>query len=164
MIITIHVAAARNGVIGKNGTMPWHQSSDLKRFKAETFGKPVIMGRRTYESIGRALPGRLNIVVSRKPDFAAEGVEHATSLEAALDKARATGAQQACVIGGAALYAEAMDIADRLHVTHLEAEIADGDTFLKAIDPTVWKVIEEHRVDPDEKDDYPMRFTVYARK
>jgi dihydrofolate reductase len=118
-------AVARNGVIGRDGGMPWHLSDDLRRFKQLTLGHPVLMGRRTWESLGRALPGRRNIVVSRQPHWHAAGAEHASSLDDALRLV--ADAPQAFVIGGAQLYADALPRADVLELTEIDADV-DGDT------------------------------------
>src|SRR6187551_232455 len=124
MDVAIYVAIAEHGVIGRDGGLPWRLSTDLKRFKADTMGKPIIMGRKTYEGIGRPLPGRLNIVVTRDKTWRAEGVEVAHSLEAAVQLAtvragRMADVDEVCVIGGGEIYAQAMLLADRLHVTHV---------------------------------------------
>jgi dihydrofolate reductase len=164
--ISIIVAIAENGVIGRDNGLPWRLSTDLKRFKALTIGKPIILGRKNYESIGRPLPGRPNIVVSRNPDFSGEGLIVVPSLEAALAAARIEavrlGVDEICVIGGGQIYAQALDISDVLHVTHIAANIA-GDTVFPAIDPKVWIAGEEIAVPAGEKDDFPTRYVVYHR-
>lgn len=168
MDVTLVVAMAENGVIGREGGLPWRLSSDLKRFKADTMGKPVIMGRRTYESIGKPLPGRLNIVVTHSHDFKAEGVEVAHSLADALTVARHKArtmpdADEICVIGGGQLYQQAMPIADRLRVTHVLANV-DGDTTFPPIDPQ--RFVETLSIDTPagEKDDHATRTVVYERR
>ena len=108
--IALIVAVARNGVIGRDGTLPWRLSNDLRYFKSVTMGKPVIMGRKTYESIGRPLPGRANIVVSRNPGFSAGGVDVCDSLEAAIAQAESLGGDEAMIIGGAGLYRDALQV------------------------------------------------------
>lgn len=166
MKIALVVAVSQNGVIGRDGGLPWRLSSDLKRFKADTMGKPIVMGRRTYDSIGRALPGRLNIVVSRNRAWRAEGVETAPSLAEALMLARrrcAGEAAEICVIGGGVIFAEALPMADRLYVTHVLAEI-DGDTFLPPIDPSLWKEVRADDFPPGEKDSHATRHVVYERR
>ena len=166
-MIVIVVAVADNGVIGRDGGLPWRLSSDLRRFKAETMGRPVLMGRRTWESIGRPLPGRLNIVVSRDRSFRAEGAETATTLTDALTLARVRGrclpGEAIFVIGGGEIYRQAMPIADRLYVTHVLAS-PYGDTTFPEIDPADWREVssEDHPV--GEKDTEPTRFVVYARR
>ena len=166
--IVIHVAVAENGVIGRDGGLPWRLSTDLKRFKAATMGKPVIMGRKTYEGIGRPLPGRLNVVVTRDRAWRADGVEAAGSLQDAivLAKARArcvAGIDEVAVIGGGEIYAQAMEAADRLHVTHVEAR-PEGDTTFPPIDPQRWEQVSAEDVPAGEKDSHPTRFAVYRRR
>lgn len=138
--IVIVVAVARNGVIGKNNALPWHLPEDLAHFKRTTLGKPVLMGRHTFESIvarlGKPLPGRRNVVMTRNPDWQHEGAERAASLEKAL--ALCSGANEVCVIGGAQLYAAAMEIADELVVTEVLQDF-DGDAFFAPLDPEVWR-------------------------
>ena len=167
MDIVIVVAVTRNLVIGRDGGLPWRLSTDLKRFKTLTLGKPVVMGRICYESIGRPLPGRPNIVITRNPDFAPEGVIVVHSLEEALARAEAEasnlGTEEIAVIGGGVVYSEAMDRATVLHVTHIEAEI-DGDTFFPEIDPAVWAAGPVEHVPAGDKDDYATRFVTYRRK
>lgn len=175
--ISLIVAVSRNGVIGRDGDMPWHLSSDLKRFKALTTGSPVIMGRKTFESIGRALPGRLNIVITRNYDWDGDGAMRVGSLEAAIELATAhlesaepdpdnpdaRLADEIFVIGGGEIYAQAMALADMLHVTHVETEV-DGDTYFPEIDPGVWEVVEEEDCPAGERDSHAMRFVTYERR
>jgi dihydrofolate reductase len=167
MDISLVVAVTRNHVIGRDGGLPWRLSTDLKRFKALTVGKPVVMGRVCYDSIGRPLPGRPNIVITRNREFAPEGVIVVHSFEEALDRAaveaRALGVDEIAVIGGGVVYREAMERATILHVTHIEAEI-DGDTIFPAIDPAIWGAGPTERVPMGEKDDYPTRFVTYRRR
>lgn len=165
--IVIHVAMADNGVIGRDGDMPWKLATDLKRFKAQTMGKPVVMGRKTFESIGRPLPGRLNIVVTRDPAWRADGVEAVHSLDAALTLARIRGRCMAaagaiCIIGGGEIYAQAINSADRLHVTHVLAAI-DGDTRFPAIDPALWRAVSAEDHPAGETDSHATRHVVYER-
>jgi dihydrofolate reductase len=166
--IGIHVAIAENGVIGRAGGLPWRLSTDLKRFRADTMGSPIIMGRKTFESVGRPLPGRLNIVVTRNKDWHAEGVESAPSLEEAIGLARERAAdmpepREICLIGGGELYAKALPLADTLHVTHVLAAV-DGDTFFPKIDPEVWVEICSTDIPAGERDTYPTRHAVYERR
>lgn len=168
MDIAIYVAIAQNGVIGRDGGLPWRLSSDLKRFKAGTMGKPIIMGRKTWEGIGRPLPGRLNIVVTRDPNFRAGGAETAHSLDDAIVLARArgrcmAGADEICVIGGGEIYRQAMPKADRLHVTHILAKV-EGDTHFPAIDPEIWRSVRAVDVPTGEKDSHATRYAVYERR
>jgi dihydrofolate reductase len=167
--LVIIAAVSQNGVIGRDGDMPWRLSTDLKRFKALTLGKPVIVGRKTFDSFGgRPLPGRPHVVVTRNADFHYEGVDVAASLDQALKiaarRAGETGADEIYVLGGGEIYAQAIEIADVLHVTHVETEISDGDTVFPAIDPAVFEKIDEVAVPVGEKDSYPTRFATYARR
>lgn len=163
----IVVAVTRNGIIGRDGDMPWRLSTDLKRFKALTSGKPVIMGRKTFQSIGRPLPGRPNVVVSRSGDFDRGQVTVATSLDEACKLATALavekGVDEICIIGGGEIYRQAMEMADILHVTHVETEVA-GDTSFPAIDPAKWQVDAEVLVPAGEADNFPTRFVTYSRR
>lgn len=168
MELAILVAIAKNGVIGRDGGLPWRLSSDLKRFKADTMGKPIIMGRKTWASIGRPLPGRLNIVVTRDPGFRAEGAEVAGSLDEAITLATVrarcmAGANEICVIGGGEIYRQALPLADRLYITHVLAEV-EGDTRFPPIDPDVWREVRAADVPPGEKDSHATRYTVYERR
>lgn len=163
MRIGIYVAVARNGVIGNEGEMPWRLSSDLKRFKAITMGKPVVMGRKTWESIGKPLPGRRNIVVTRNRDFRANGADVAASLPEALDMAQSQQAEEVAVIGGGEIYRQAMEMADTLHVTHVEAEL-EGDTHFPIIDPAVWQPLLRESVPAGERDTYATEYVVYERQ
>jgi len=162
----IVVAVSENGVIGREGDMPWKLSTDLKRFKALTMGKPVVMGRKTFQSIGRPLPGRPNIVVSRDQNFSAEGITTALSLEEGVEKARAQANEldvsEICIIGGGEIYRQALAFADIVHVTHVEAEF-DGDTFFPPIDPTLFSADAPVLVPAGEKDSFPTRFVSYHR-
>jgi len=169
MIIAIYVAIAENGVIGREGGLPWRLSTDLKRFKAGTMGKPVIMGRKTWESFPkRPLPGRLNIVVTRDKAYHAEGGETAGSLQDAIAlagiRARCmANVDEICVIGGGEIYAQALPLADRLHVTHVLGKI-DGDTVFPVIDPSIWRLVSSEDVPAGEKDTHATRYAVYERR
>ncbi len=138
------VACAENGVIGQAGGMPWHLSGDLKFFKAQTLGKPVVMGRKTYESIGRPLPGRPNLVITRDPDFRAEGVEVFRDVEAALARGQAlaaeSGAEEVMVIGGGQIFEKTLHLARRIYLTVVHAR-PQGDTLMPELDPAVWKEV-----------------------
>ncbi|KAB2702681.1 MULTISPECIES: dihydrofolate reductase [Brucella] len=166
-IVSIIVAAAENGVIGRDNDMPWRLSTDLKRFKALTLGKPVIMGRRTWESIGRPLPGRPNIVVTRDNGFQAEGASAIGSLEEAIalgqKLAADLGVEEVCVIGGGKIYAQALPLADHIHLTRVLAEI-DGDTHFPEIDLQIWRVVSQEDVPAGDKDSHPTRYFVYEKR
>ncbi|MGE0502957.1 MAG: dihydrofolate reductase [Rhizobiaceae bacterium] len=167
--ISIHVAIAENGVIGRSGGLPWRLSTDLKRFKADTMGKPVVMGRKTWESFPkRPLPGRANIVVTRNPEFRPDGADVARSLDEAVKLATvrarcAAGGDEVCVIGGGEIYHQALPFADRLHVTHVMASL-DGDTAFPAIDERHWLAVSSEEVPAGEKDSHATRHVVYERR
>jgi len=152
-------AVAENGVIGRNNTLPWRLPSDLKRFRAATMGKPVVMGRKTYLSIGKPLDGRTNIVVTRDAAFAAAGIVVANDLVAALDVARGDalrrGADAIAVIGGTEIFRQTMARADRLDITLVHAKPA-GDTYFPEIDPKVWRETgrAEHPAGPQDDAGY----------
>lgn len=158
MRLSLIVAVARNGVIGRDNELPWRLSADLRHFKRLTTGHPIVMGRRTWESIGRPLPGRRNVVLSRDPAFAAEGVEVFRGLEQALEALQ--GAEEVFVIGGAAIYAMALPRADRVYLTRVEAEV-EGDTRFPDLDPAHWRRVarEEHRA--DERNELPYSFEIW---
>lgn len=138
-LVSLIVAAAANDVIGVDNRLPWRLPEDLRRFRDITMGKPIVMGRRTHESIGRPLPGRRNIVLSRRPGYAAEGCEGADGLDAAL--ALTGDAEEVLVIGGAALYREALPLAGRIYLTRLHRAFA-GDTRFPSLDNADWRAVE----------------------
>jgi dihydrofolate reductase len=164
--IAVIVAAAENGVIGRGGIMPWHMPSDLRYFRRVTLGKPVIMGRKTFEAIGRPLPKRHNIVVSRDPGLQLDGAEVIATLDAAIAHAqtiaRATGVDEVMVIGGGQIYAQALPLADRVYLTRIHTRI-DGDATFPELDPDVWTIIERTPSEPDVKDQFAAEFMVFAR-
>lgn len=167
MTLSIIVAAARNGVIGSNNALPWHLPGDLRYFKRITMGKPVVMGRRTFESIGRLLPGRTNIVVTRQPDYAFEGLRVVASLEQALalaeDIALIDGVEELMVIGGAEIYRAALPLAARIYLTEVHADV-EGDAFLPAIEWSEWREISRQQFAADDGNPYPYSFVVFERR
>jgi dihydrofolate reductase len=164
--LVLVAAVADNGVIGRGGGLPWRLKSDLRNFRAITMGKPVVMGRKTYLSIGKPLVGRTNIVVSRNRDFAAPGIIVAPSIEAALAAARGDALRRAAdavaVIGGAELYAHTIGYADRLVITRVHLR-PDGDTVFPVIDPKVWREVERIAHDPGPDDAAGFTVLVYDR-
>lgn len=166
MNISIIVAAAPNGAIGRGGDLIWHLSADLKYFKATTMGHPVIMGRKTFESIGRALPGRLNIVISRGEPQLPEGVVLVHSLEEAL-KAAESSESEPFIIGGGQIYADAMKMAGKggvdatIHLTRVFCSPDDADTFFPGIEADRWKIIKESEIMRDEPSGLEYRFETY---
>jgi dihydrofolate reductase len=165
MKLSLIVAVSRNGVIGANNALPWHLPEDLKYFKSVTMGKPIIMGRKTYDSIGRPLPGRTNIVITRNISWSAEGVVVAQTLAQALalgEKAcAADGADEIVVIGGAQIYNETLPAAHRLYLTEVDADI-EGDVFFPVINSGEWKQVEEQL--PELTAIHPYRFLVLERQ
>lgn len=163
--IALVVAAARNRVIGRDGQMPWHVPGDLKTFRRLTMGRPVIMGRKTFQSIGRALDGRTNIVVTRDSNFAADGVITAASLDEAL--AHAVDAPSAddfiMIIGGGQVYQAALALADRVYMSEIAAD-PDGDTWFPALDPAEWTETARATIAPDPRDAYAAQLVTYQRK
>jgi len=159
--VSLIVAMAKNGVIGDAGRIPWHLPTELARFKRITLGHHIVMGRKTWESIGRLLPGRRSVIVSRNPRYGVPGAIVADSLRAAI--AICLYDEEVFVIGGAELFREALPIADRLYVTVVDAEVA-GDTVMPAIDFSVWQAIESEDVAADDRNPYSFRFTRYERR
>ena len=160
MRISLVVAASTNNIIGRDGELPWHIGEDLRHFKAVTMGHPIVMGRRTFESIGRALPGRLNIVVTRNPDYAAEGCTVVDSPAAALRVA--DGADEVMIIGGSEIYRLFLPMAERIYLTRVEVEI-DGDASFPALEPDAWRLVDEQRFEADENREYTFRFQTLDR-
>lgn len=159
-MLSLIVAMSRNRVIGHQNQLPWHLPEDLKHFKATTMGNPIIMGRKTFESIGRPLPGRENIVVTRNPAYREEGVIVVHSLAEAI---KACGDRDAFVIGGAQLYQDALPLADRLYVTLIDQDFA-GDTYFPEIDwEKDYTVVEESELKTSSSNQLPYRFVVMKR-
>ncbi len=165
--LVLVAAIGRNGVIGGEGALPWRLPSDLKRFKALTMGKPLLMGRKTFASIGRPLPGRETIVLTRDPGFAPQGIYVVRDLPAALElaqaRAQAMGAKEIIVAGGGELYAQTIGLAQRLDVTQIDLSPA-GDAFFPTIDPAVWReaLREPHSAGPG--DDASFTVVVHERR
>jgi dihydrofolate reductase len=164
--LVLVAAVARNGVIGANGRLPWRLSSDLKRFKALTWGKPLVMGRKTFESIGRPLPGRDTIVVTRDPAFAPTYVFLAHELDAALDlaadRAKVMGADEVIIGGGGEIYAQTIARATRLFITEVSLD-AEGEARFPPIDPQKWREISRETGERGARDDADFTFVSYER-
>jgi dihydrofolate reductase len=161
MRISIIVAMTPQRVIGKGGDMPWHLPAELQHFKGITMGRPIVMGRRTHESIGRPLPGRQNIVVTRERGHESEGVHVVHSLDQAI--AVAGDAPELMIIGGATLYRQALDRAGRVYLTLVHASLG-GDTWFPELDPVQWEEVERTERQADERNPYPMSFLTLDRK
>lgn len=165
-IIALIVAAAENGVIGRGEAMPWHIPSDLKTFRRLTMGKPLIMGRKTFQSIGKALPGRDTIVVTRDAGFRADGVVIALDFEEALVQARrlaaARGAQEIMVAGGAEIYRQGLPHADRIYYTVVHAQ-PDGDTVFPPLESNTWRLLRQESIAGEPADAHRCTLMVYER-
>ena len=163
MTITLVVAAAENNSIGKNNQLLWHLPNDLKFFKNTTWGMPVIMGRKTFESVNKPLPGRFNIVITRQQGWKAEGVITSAGLQDSLRKAAETNCKEAFVIGGGEIYKQSIEIADKIYLTRVHANI-DGDTFFPAIDESKWQLTHNQDFTADEKHAYAYSFQTWEKK
>ncbi|MGW8250106.1 MAG: dihydrofolate reductase [Anaerolineales bacterium] len=162
MIVSIIAAVDERGGIGVQGGLPWHLSSDLKRFKKLTMGHHLIMGRKTYQSIGRPLPGRRMIVVTRNPDYSAQGCRIAHSLDEALEYSRLNGESEVFIIGGGEIFRQALQSADRIYLTRVHA-VTEADTFFPDLDQDGWRVQTSSDVPAGPKDDYDHTFKLLVR-
>ena len=167
MKIVIIVAAADNNVIGNDGDMPWRLLSDLKRFKALSYGKPMIMGRKTFESIGKSLPGRTSIVVTRDRSWQIDGAVPVDSITSAIalasEIAKADGVDEICIVGGGEIYRQAMDVAESIHLTRVHAKPV-GDTVFPEIDLNIWQEIHLEKIPAGEKDSVDTTYSVFERR
>ncbi len=166
-LVSIIVAVSANNVIGANDGMPWSLPSDLKRFRSLTMGKPIIMGRKTHESIGRPLDGRVNIVVTRQKTYSRADIIVCASFEAAMEQghqaAKRGGVDEICVIGGGEIYRAALDEVDRIYMTRVHGEI-EGDTFFPALDPKTWMETSCEPCGKDDRDSIDTSFHVFERR
>ncbi len=163
MIISTIVAVAKNNVIGKDNDIPWYLPADLKYFKKITTGHHIVMGRKCYESIGRPLPKRTNVVVTRNPFFIATGCLVTHNVAEAVQLAEANGEEEVFIIGGGQIYEIALPHVDRIYLTEVDLEV-EGDIFFPEIDPQNWNLIEETKHKADEKNEYDYTFKVLERK
>lgn len=162
MIISLVVAAATNNAIGKDGKLPWHLPNDMKHFKNVTWGMPVVMGRKTFESLGKVLPGRKNIVISRQPGWKMNGTVTVKNIDDALFVAKETDAKEVMVIGGGEIYKTLFDKAKRIYLTRVEAE-PEADTFFPSLNPQEWFLVSQKNHEADEKNAYNYSFQVWER-
>lgn len=163
MTVSIIAIVAANDVIGRGNQLPWHMPADLKRFKQLTMGHHLIMGRKTYQSLGKPLPGRINVVVTRNLDFTPDGVAVARSVDEAISKAEAAGDDEIFIGGGADIYAQTLHRADRMYITRLHGE-PEGDTFFPEFDDVnEWKLVDAEHFEADERNEYPYSFLTYER-
>ena len=156
------VAASENNVIGKEGKLPWHLPNDFKYFKNKTWSMPVIMGRNTYESLKKELPGRINIVVTKRTDFHPANTFVTHSIEDALYKGKETGSKEIFIIGGGEIFKQTMDKIDRIYLTRVHTTI-EGDTIYPEIDLLKWKKTNEQPFPADQKNNYPYTFEVWEK-
>ena len=163
MTISMIVAASENNAIGKDNKLPWHQPADLKFFKNTTWGMPIVMGRKTFEAMGKALPGRTNIVITTNPDWKAEGATSVTSIGDALKAAEATNCKEIFITGGGEIFKQSLSIADKIYLTRIHAQI-EGDVFFPEIDGSVWEKDFEKKLPADEKNKFDMSFQTWVRK
>ena len=161
MTISLVVAASSNNVIGRDGGLPWHLPDDLRQFKRLTTGKPVVMGRRTFESIGKPLPDRRNIVMTRDPDFSAAGCDIVASVSEVMDLV--DGADEAMIIGGGLVYRDFMPLADRIYLTRVQAEV-EGDTHFPEIDEAAWQLVSSEHHAADDEHRYAFDVMVFERR
>jgi dihydrofolate reductase len=160
MLISLIVAKSKNNVIGKNNQLPWRLPADLKHFKNITMGKPIIMGRKTFESIGKPLPGRRNIIITHNKNYVAQGCDVFHSIDDALNALK--NEVEVMIIGGANLYAQTMECASRLYLTEIDIEI-DGDAFFPRLDLTKWQLVSEQKCAIDQKNQYAYCFQVWEK-
>ena len=163
MHISLVAALDRNRGIGKDNDLPWRLPDDLKRFKSLTLGKPILMGRKTAESLGRALPGRVNLVLTRSDRVRFEGMQAVASIDQAAAIALGSGAAELCVIGGAEIYALALPLADKLYLTHVDTVVPDADAFFPEFDASRWKVVDRKSHAANGKHAFPFEFVDYSR-
>lgn len=163
MQISTIVGFGNNQEIGKNNDIPWYLPADLKYFKKITSGHPIIMGRKCFDSIGRALPNRTNIIVSRNPEFYVENCILTHSIDAALLVAEQSGAEEAFIIGGGQIYQKGLALSSKLYVTEIDIDISDADIFFPPINYDHWKLLQEEKHLKDEKNAYDYCFKVYQK-
>ena len=161
--LSLIVATSLNNAIGKANAMLWHLPEDFKFFKNTTWGMPIIMGRKTFESIGKPLPGRTNIIITSNTDWKVEGTIAVANIEDAIKAAEATNAKEIFITGGGEIYKQTMPIANKIYRTLVHTEI-DGDTFFPEIDETIWEKTFEKNVVADEKNKYDMSFQTWERR
>ncbi|HUM46736.1 MAG TPA: dihydrofolate reductase [Chitinophagales bacterium] len=162
MIISLIVAAAENNVIGKDGQLPWHLPADMKYFKQTTAGHTVIMGRGTFESLGKPLPGRTNIVITRQQQYKAQGCTIVSNIADAISYAKENGTAETFIIGGGEVFRQSMSLADRIYLTRIFHSF-DGDTFFPELNTDDWKMVSEERHQPDERNKYAFAFQVFEK-
>jgi dihydrofolate reductase len=163
MLISAIVATATNNVIGKNNEIPWYLPADLRYFKEKTLGHHILMGRNSYESIGRPLPKRTNVIITRNPYYIVSGCVVVHSIEEGLTLAAENGETEVFIIGGGEIYRQAMDYCDRIYLTTVNTEV-EGTVFFPILDETIWKLVEENPQKADEKNEFDYCFKVFERR
>ncbi len=163
MTLSIIVILSTNNVIGRDNKLPWHMPADLKRFKNLTMGHHLLMGRKTFNEIGKPLPGRINVVITRDPHFHAEGVAIARSVDEAIGKAEAAGDHEIFLAGGGEIFRQVIHRADRMYVTRIHAEIDGDTTFPEFDDVNEWRLADAEHFEADAKNQYPYSFLTYER-
>ncbi|MBB4130770.1 dihydrofolate reductase [Xanthomonas sp. 3075] len=164
MKIILIVAFDRDNAIGRDNELPWKLPDDLKRFKALTLGKPILMGRKTAQSLGRALPGRLNLVLTRSGQVPFADMQAVGSIDEAIAQAAATEAQELCVIGGGEVYRLVMERADLLAVTEVDTRVEQADTYFPPIDPAVWEPVQRQSHEADARHAFAFEYVDYRRR
>jgi dihydrofolate reductase len=162
MRISIIVAASENNVIGINNMLPWRLPLDLKYFKSTTLGKPIVMGRKTFDSLGKPLPGRPNIVITRQADFQPEGAYIVRSVEEGVEKATSFGGDELFITGGSQIFEQAWPLVERIYLTRVYA-VVHGDAFFPQLDGAEFELVSDERHEADEKNEYPFSFQVWER-
>lgn len=162
MILSLIVAVSENGVIGKDNQLPWHLPNDLKYFKNQTWGMPILMGRKTFESISKPLPGRKSIVITRNADWKHDGVDVVHSVEAAIAKAQELGVKEIFVIGGAEIFHTSLSMAHRIYLTRVHHQV-EGDVYFDNPEPEQWNLVKRQFCHADEKNAYSHTFQVWER-
>lgn len=163
MTVSLIVAASENNAIGKNNQLLWNLPNDLKFFKNTTWGFPIIMGRKTFESVNKPLPGRTNIVVTTNPNWSFENVLTVTNIKDGIEKAATTNSKQVFIIGGGEIYKQSMAVADNIYITRVHVTL-DGDTFFPVIDERIWELTSNEDFVADEKHSYAYSFQLWTRK
>ena len=163
MTISLIVAHSKNRAIGIDNQIPWYLPADLKYFKKTTLGHHILMGRKSYLSIGKPLPGRTNLVLTRNPFFTANGIIVIHTIKEGIEFAKATGEKELFIIGGGEIYRQSLMLADRLYITEVDLEI-EGDTFFPELNPKEWKLISEDSHEANEKNKWNFNFKIYDKK
>jgi dihydrofolate reductase len=164
MIISAIAACSSNRVIGRDNELPWHLPADMRYFMRTTKGHHVIMGRKTFESLGKPLKNRVNVVITHNPFYMASGIVVVHSLEEALQYARENEEEEAFIIGGAEIYRQSLSFLDRIYLTEIDLVVEDGDAFFPSLDEERWKLVSEEPHAPDDRNEHPFSFNIYHKR